>query len=545
MIFAGFSNRAVKLLPSILLLSIGFLLLKPLASFQPFLSQGDHGLNLYAIQAVSRGEVPYRDFMWFYGPAMLYYYAFFFKILGGGIQSILIAKLILILLSGVLVYAILSLHVSRIIAATAAIWHWILYKEFFYTYNHTGGIPLVLLSAYLTLRYIRNPKTTLLYLNALCLFVLTMVKWNFGITTLAAALLLVICSDIFRGSGQFRRNIPHYLALFVGIPALSIAVYWAFLHPLPYYYIQQCIPYLRSHGYVNDQTPHHVTLYLLANGYALIKNIFSSTPNKLMCLLILLCSLLCLKHQRCSSTRSNSHNATIWNLTACLLFYLLSLHEFILGGESYQAYWADPLKIILMFGVIGYGIKNFTAIARILIGAIIIMLAFWQAPLDHMTWAAQKKNPLNELQIPPTRIRITNTPEWVQTVTEAVTYLKSNLQKDELFWAIPYDSIYYFLTEKRSPTKELMLVSMLPFPDEQQQLIIRQLEANKINWVLTSDKAFRGQGQLGELQLNYIPLIQRYLLDNFVTEIQFGKAQSPDDWRRKHIVRILKRKIPL
>ena len=53
-----------------LLILAGVCVLSPHFDYQPWLSQGDHGLNLYAAEASMRGERPYHDYHWFYGPLM-------------------------------------------------------------------------------------------------------------------------------------------------------------------------------------------------------------------------------------------------------------------------------------------------------------------------------------------------------------------------------------------------------------------------------------------------------------------------------------------
>src|SRR5208283_4844581 len=111
-----FLKQNAKCLVLLLVLSAGILITAPYANFQDFLAQGDHGRDLYATQAVLRGEIPYKDFFWFYGPLMPYYYAAFFKIFGVQITSILLGKMVLNIACGILCY----LAVSEIFIPTAA-----------------------------------------------------------------------------------------------------------------------------------------------------------------------------------------------------------------------------------------------------------------------------------------------------------------------------------------------------------------------------------------------------------------------------------------
>ena len=78
--------------------------------------------DLYAAQAVYRGELPYKDFWWVYGPLMPYYYGLFFKIFGVHIGSMLLGKLILKILGGILICLGLMEVSSNIAAFFGACW---------------------------------------------------------------------------------------------------------------------------------------------------------------------------------------------------------------------------------------------------------------------------------------------------------------------------------------------------------------------------------------------------------------------------------------
>src|ERR1700691_4329863 len=98
-----FGKQHVKCLVLLSVLAVGIIITAPYANYQTYLAQGDHGRDLYAAQAVYRGELPYKNFWWVYGPLMPYYYGLFFKIFGTHISSMLLGKLILRLLGGILI----------------------------------------------------------------------------------------------------------------------------------------------------------------------------------------------------------------------------------------------------------------------------------------------------------------------------------------------------------------------------------------------------------------------------------------------------------
>src|ERR1035438_646575 len=99
-----FLKQHSKCLFLLLVIAAGIIITAPYANFQDYLSQGDHGRDLYAAEAVYRGELPYRDFWWVYGPLMPYYYGLFYKIFGVHITSVLLGRALLGIACSVLMY---------------------------------------------------------------------------------------------------------------------------------------------------------------------------------------------------------------------------------------------------------------------------------------------------------------------------------------------------------------------------------------------------------------------------------------------------------
>src|SRR3989338_8018535 len=129
----------------------------PWHDFQGFLAQGDHGRDLYAAQAVLRGDLPYRDFWWVYGPLMPYYYGACTLVFGKTIGAILLGKLIIKVIAAVLIYAAMALCAAPLTAFFTAVWFVIFHQDFFFTYNHIGGIALILGIVWLALAYSPRP----------------------------------------------------------------------------------------------------------------------------------------------------------------------------------------------------------------------------------------------------------------------------------------------------------------------------------------------------------------------------------------------------
>ena len=237
-----FLNQHYKSLLILLVLAVGIIITSHQANFQDFLAQGDHGRDLYAAQAVYRGELPFRDFWWDYGPLMPYYYGLFFKILGTHISSMLTGKIVLKILGGILMCLGLMELASGPAAFLAACWFMLFQQEFFYTYCHLGGIVLILGVAFCLLSYIQ--KNSLKAAWGCLAFILTLflVKINFGLTALAVSVLTVGMADYVRRSPVTNAKKIFYTLAFVGLPFFVFIIYWSMLKNLTITELTQCLP---------------------------------------------------------------------------------------------------------------------------------------------------------------------------------------------------------------------------------------------------------------------------------------------------------------
>ncbi len=108
---------------------------------------------------------------------------------------------------------------------------------------------------------------------------------------------------------------------------------------------------------------------------------------------------------------------------------------------------------------------------------------------------------------------------------------------------MPYDCLYYYLTGKRSPTRQLIFFDHIKIPQQQEISVIRELEKNKTAYVLMSNRIMSDETGLGVFGKTYCPL-----LANTSTQVyaplarQGGDWTQPPGWANNHGVIILKRK---
>jgi hypothetical protein len=235
-------NKKLLFLLLTFVFSCLFLILS--TEYQSVLTQGDHGRDLYAFNAVAQGEMPYKDFWWVYGPLMPYYFGSFMKILGTSISTVLLAKAILIVASGIFFYLALSLFASPLLSMLGALWFIGFRNTFFYTYNHAGGLLILTLILYLLFKHINERDQKLLKYLLLATTTLALIKINFGVISLVGLVLTVTSLEYKEKS---KNNLKIFLAqALLLVPAVVISIYTFFLRGLPFYEIRQCLPYLSS-----------------------------------------------------------------------------------------------------------------------------------------------------------------------------------------------------------------------------------------------------------------------------------------------------------
>ena len=233
----------------------------------------------------------------------------------------------------------------------------------------------------------------------------------------------------------------------------------------------------------------------------------------------------------------------ILSLGMLCLFYVANFHEFLKSGVWYRSFWAEPIGMMMAFLLIDTAAQSIPKIARKVIFTIIAFLAvfFWFSLLSKVNTA---KTESQYLSLPRGNIYISNSSQWIVTVEETTAFLNKTLRPDELFFALPYDCLYYYLTDKKTPTRQLIFFEHIKIPPEQERSVIAELEKNHVNYVLLSNRAFATQEYgLGFLGTSYCPLIGRYIQDNFVPVARFGDWSDEPGWAWNHGTLILKRKV--
>jgi hypothetical protein len=531
-----FLKQNVKCLVLLLVAAAGIFITAPYVNYQDYLSQGDHGRDLYAAQAVFRGELPYKDFWWVYGPLMPYYYGLFFKVFGAKISSMILGKLLLRIMGGIFICLAMMEVSSEITAFLCACWFMLFQQDFFFTYNHLGGIVMILGVAYCLLSYIKKSSSKAAWGALGFIFTLFLIKVNFGLAALAVCLITVgVCDLLNKKNGR----LPHYyIVALAGIPLLTFIIYWSLLKGLSIMEMRQCLPYMEGDQPYTMSPFLAVSIFLQMTFQSITSNWTNFTFAAIINASALYCIYLLLKNKLPAPRRITF----ILSLGMLCLFYTFNAHEYLKSGVWYRIFWSQPLSIMITFLIIDTAIQSSPTVIRKIVFTFLAGLAMycWFSTERYLI-SAKTENQF--LALPRGGIYITNSPSWIATVGQTTEFLNKTLKSDELFFALPYDCLYYYLTGKKTPTRQLIFFDHIKIPTEQERSVIAQLEKNHVNYVLLSSRAFvRQEPGLGFFGTSYCPLLGKYVQDNFVPIARFGDWTNEPGWAWNHGTLILKRK---
>jgi|GEM_PF-285672 len=522
----------------------GILIFAARSDFQPFVSQGDHGRDLYAFKRVlEAGAVPYRDFSWLFGPLMLYYYAAFFKILGVSIQSAIIAQNVLVILTGVFLYLTASRFMPAALAFICALWYWAFRgTEFFYTYNHSGGLLCLVIMTFALFRYLEEPRIRHVIAGFVAAFLFILIRPNMAVAVLAAWAVSLAMADIVNKSAFLRRNLRIYFYGSFLCVLLSGFLYWLYFRGLPDYVLWESFP-ITPQQRTDIALSFMGTIKYLGDLFLMICNSSIKWPVAMALLAIAAFATIMRLVQKWGSARQEIVKP-ILTLVSLLILIGVTFHEFMLSGIFYRLFWALPLVLMTMFFLFGFATDGpRLKIVRGMLYLTLFLMAMTTINEESRKIAALK-TPLHMLQWGQTRVYTLQPAQWFGAVHSTCVYIDQNIPPGEKMFSLPFDTLYNFLTGHDQPTRQWTYFQHFIIPPEQDLATIRDLEREKTNWVLLSNRSISSEAGLGTFSLDYCHLLGAYINKNYAVVAQFGWWTRRASWAWDHGVFIFKRKTP-
>ncbi len=522
------------ILSAFILLAI--FILSPSVHYQFLIAQGDHGRDFYAFERTLHGDKPYQDYWWVYGPLMPYVYAFVFKIFGVSIANTLWTESFFQLLAAIFFYLALTRLVSLPLSLIGGFWFLIYQQPFFYTYNHIAAITLMMVLMFLVFDYIKKPSAAHLFYGTLICVIIGLIKINFGVVNFICFLVSLAVIDKAHNSFYTSYQTSRFKKSFLFFTISLLAIYAYFLWGLKIYEIRQCLPYLSA------DHPYHLGIfksaYILAN--ETIANLFLSPLSIAFAVFILISFLQTISLALSRKTALSLKKNILLTVAILSLFYTANLHEYLSSGVFYRAFWAKPFNIFFIFFFINCGLRSMPRLVKAC-GYIALSFILLFAINDRFELFLQQKRTAFYLDFPKGKIYTGNDAVWNMTVYQTTLFLKNNLKQDDLFFALPYDPLYYFLTDKKSPTRQLIFFDHINISPQQDESVIAELEKNHVNWTVLSSRIKSHEEGLGEFGQTYCPRLAQYLYTHFEKVAEFGDWQNEPGWAWNHGTRIYKR----
>lgn len=528
----------MKRLFLVLTIVFAFIIAWPQHNYYPQLSQGDHGRDLYSAQAVLRGELPYKDFWWVYGPLMPYYYALFYKIGGGTIVGFLVGKIVLKVACAAFFYLAASSVMPAFAAFLAAMWFNQSQQDFFFTFNHIGGIAAELAILWLLFSYIQQRQMRFLWACLPVAVVYCLVKINFGLVSVAVIVLTAALTDWLQRNPWNDEKKKWYFSAIVMAPAAVALVYWLLLKDLPFYAVRQCMPYF------GDDQPHHfppsMTIPYYFQQHLLT---FMHKPlDTFMGVILHGSTLAVIALFYLKKIQGEDRRRLVLCLAVLGAFFVLNFHEFVVSGVWYRTYWSLPFLFLFHFLMMSTAFAFLPMLLRRLLWSVFAVI-FFIGGLAAFFSVGEQKTPARFLQGPHAKVYVSNEPQWTETVNAVDTFLNRQLKPGELFFALPYDDIYYYLAGLPSPTRQLIFFDHIKIPPEQEVEIIKELQSKNVQYVIMSNRIASSETGLGIFGKTYCPLISQYIAENFSPHTrQGGDWQAEPGWGHNHGVMIFKKR---
>ena len=213
------------------------------------------------------------------------------------------------------------------------------------------------------------------------------------------------------------------------------------------------------------------------------------------------------------------------------------------SGVWHRTLWKEPLGVMLSFIVICTAIFAWSRRWQGFVWIALFGLMGWgfygRTVVSREAWKSNQYLSHERAQV-----YVDNSSVWIDTVNQTTDFLHQTLAEDELFFALPYDPLYYYLTHKESPTRQLIFFDHINIPEEQERKIIAELNEKNIKHILISSRQKSGETGLGIFGQSYCPLIADYIKTNFEQIALFGDWKNPPGWAWNHGTAIFRRRSP-
>lgn len=487
------------------------------------LNEGDFGRDLYSFYLVSKGQLPYIDFNWVYGPLIPLLYGTFFKVFGVSILNAVNLWYVIFITCIYLIFFIVKELTNSFLAFIAAIALLLYHSLVFMTFNHVIGIAFVILAVLFLYKYIRSSLAKYLYYLSVVCILLAMTKLNIAFAFVFPLWIGLLFFNIIN-----KKDIKPVIYSFLLFIFLTALLYSLLIFNSPLDQIPKSFPFTSKsimhsqYGVLYDlfYTDTSLTLFDKKN-FGLLFLIYRVVNLNLWYIILplfgLFFSYIIFKREKDFSAES---------VFVCILsiLALTTCHEFILAGTAYSLrFWPLPIIIILVCYIVYYLINNdflskkVPLYAFIFFASVFLLFTGFQA---YNNYAFKNHNAFPYLRERAKAGFIYY--DWLLTFNTTINYINQNVKPDEKLFSLPYNMLYNFISERDQPSRYLEMYYYSNVNNKDQDIIINNLEKNKVKVILYSYKNGPTWGGKGYFGVTHCQKLDRYIKKNYYVDVTYA-----------------------
>jgi hypothetical protein len=484
------------------------------------ISEGDFGRDLYNFYLVSKGQLPYIDFNWIYGPLIPVIYGIVFKIAGVSVLNAVSFWYLMFFICVYIIFYLVSKFSNGLFGSIAGILFVVYYAFIIQTFNHLAGTFFILLALLFIKFHLDTDKPVYLYLTTLSCFFVAITKLNMGLA-FSGPLFLVVILYYYFNKKPFRHIIQSLILLFL----LTILIYGVLIASSPVDQLSKSFPYSKSS--LSSARFDLLTGIFIADAASLT---FDIRERRFSTLIFYITSLnywyyfipvisLLFAYLIFIKNRFNKDVSYILILSMTSIF---CLHEFIMVGSVYSLrFWVLAQVIVLIFFLLQKFIeyckdKKFYRPAITAFGIILFITMIAKLHVIILF----KNYPANFYPTERVKACFSNTP-WFHIMVGTLEYIEKNIKPDEKLLSIPYNAFYNFASGRDFPSKHTEFLYLSNINEKEQQQIIDNLEKYRVKHILYSHKTGQIAFGVGEFGETHCKILNDYIVKNYDYDVSF------------------------
>lgn len=482
-----------------IVLIVVILILYMLSFGKFFLNDGDHGRDLLSFLMTSEGKLPYVDYNWIYGPLMPFYYGLLFKILSPNILIASAGWYFIFTLAIIMFYITVKDSFNPLIAVITTILFVVYHGFFYHTFNHVGGSLVIITILFCFIRFIRTEEIKYLHLTSLCMVVLGLIKFNMLLAMFISCLIVLFLVS----KKELFRFIPAVI-----VPLMVI--YGGFILLTSGFSVESIFPY-SSKLLMASPDPFIVNVLnplFIAPSIASIKNVFilaqynvlySKSAYFIVFLISLVTLLFVYKDKK-----------QFYIMLFLVIATILTMHEFIMVGTDYSLrMWVLPILLLSVTYSVMYWVEPRLKLRKVVFG-IVTYIALFGFLVNILIYSADFKH----LSLDRAKVDVYPA-SFVPFATSITQYIQANTTIKDKVLAIPYNTLYLFLSDRRSPSKQNEFLYLSGVNKKKENRVIEDLKADNTRLILYSNMVSEegiGTGYFGK---THCKKLAEYITENY------------------------------